>query len=1404
MACCSGKHISRVLLIFSAIIIHFPGLYSQQEDSSIEKIPPQFQQKFSRIEKIPLKPQQKNYRIEKIPLKGELVNFSGQCFLQDSDGFVWFGSKEGLYRYSGNGFKIFRNDPYDPESLSNNYIRTLFEDRNGVIWVGTENGLNRFDKQTESFYYYQHRGDDSTSIGWGHIKVIMEDDKGALWIATKNGFCRYHRGKETFENFYIKRQDDSSHLQDYQIYAIYPDRKGYLWLNTDDGLYRFNIGTRSFQKFSDPFFTWSIFEDSSKRCWLICSTGLFLYDTEDYSIKPFLNDPGDPNRIHGKHIRAIKEDQSGNIWIRTMDGLYCYTQSLELKSYIRHEREYPNTYDNQDLTRDLLVDNTGSVWYYTPEGINQIILRNRNFNVYDYHERIAFWVNNIYVENKDLIWYGTLNGICSFDRKNDLFQLHIGSDWESGFQHSTNFMFMDRKGTLWICIWNKGLYSMKRSRDPTDHKGRILPGTFEALTIDGEDFYRINHLFEDRVGRLWTGFSDEGPLRFLDRENEQVVRIVDNPSAMDRLPGNVQVRHETGSGILWAAGESGAFKIIPPFTRVSETEMMPADVIRINNIPYVGTSYLDTTDIMWFGTGKYGLMKLAGHDLTTYTTDQGLAGNQVMSIIPDDKGNLWIGTENGLSKFDIQTGTFVNYFVRHGLPVNQFRPQSVTRGEDGELFFGTVRGMISFYPDSIHINQYIAPVKITDLEIQNQKVHPGENSVLKRSNTYTENIELKHSQGHLTFEFAILNYREPELNQYKYMLEGLDMDWIYSGRRNFAIYSNLKPGEYIFQVAGANNDGVWNEEGTSLDLLINPPPWLTFWAYIVYTVILAGIVLWIWRYQVNRSRLRTAVEIERIEKEKVEEIDQMRSRFFANISHEFRTPLTLLLGPIEEFKKNLPALSSKNRSLLQTMKRNARRLQQLINQLLEISKLETGTVKMQVSEGNLTEFIRTIVLSFLSLAESKQIGYDYDLPEFPGPVYFDRDKLEKILANLVSNAFKFTPKGGEIMINLKYIGSEKDDVSLFAEISVQDTGKGIYPEELNKVFNRFYQVSDSDTREQEGTGIGLALTKELMDLYRGDIRVESKIGEGSTFSVKLPVSKAYFNEDEIVASPSLAEEETVEEITDSGIPEETISTKAQSIVKDRDSPLILIVEDHIDLRKYISRNLANENRILEAENGKEGLDKAIERIPDLVITDLTMPEMDGLELCEKLKDDDRTSHIPVIMLTARADRESKLKGLKTGADDYLIKPFDAEELQVRTINLIEQRRKLKEIFLQELRIKPLDEALHFQGDRLLRKVLDILRKNMGNMDYNVDRLPGELNMSRSQMFKKIDALTGSGPGELLRIMRLKKAAEHILTGKQNITQIMYEVGFQSPSYFARSFREYFGVNPSGYKKSVVT
>jgi len=553
---------------------------------------------------------------------------------------------------------------------------------------------------------------------------------------------------------------------------------------------------------------------------------------------------------------------------------------------------------------------------------------------------------------------------------------------------------------------------------------------------------------------------------------------------------------------------------------------------------------------------------------------------------------------------------------------------------------------------------------------------------------------------------------------------------------------------------------------------------------------------------VNRARIKAAVEIERIEKEKVLEIDVMKSRFFANVSHEFRTPLTLLQGPLEELSNNLPYQSGENRNLIQTMKRNLVRIRQLVNQMLDISRLETGQVKVMVEPGNISEFVNTLVQSFLSLAESKKIDYTYQIPDPPYTAYYDRDKLEKILTNLITNALKFTPEGGKVNVGMDFEpGIERGD-PIMMKIAVSDTGSGIPVEERERIFERFYQIGHEKRITNEGTGIGLSLTKDLVELYHGTISLESEMGKGSRFIVKLPVLKESFKDDEII-DETLIHDKINRKVSvlpdnpaDDGYETEDLAGK------ENDLPVILVVEDNRDLRNYICRNLKNDYHILQEDNGRKGLHTAVEMIPDLIITDLMMPEMDGMELCKRIREDNRINHVPVIMLTAKADRSSKLKGLEIGADDYLVKPFDPQELQIRTANLVRQRQLLRSRFMHEFRDRTIDDTKAINGDKFLNRVLDILKENVKNPEFNVDRLPAELNMSRSQMFRKIRALTGHGPGDLLRMLRLKKASELLLKDDLNIAQITFEVGMQSPAYFSKMFKAYYRMKPSDYRKAL--
>jgi signal transduction histidine kinase/DNA-binding response OmpR family regulator len=981
------------------------------------------------------------------------------------------------------------------------------------------------------------------------------------------------------------------------------------------------------------------------------------------------------------------------------------------------------------------------------------------------------------------LWIGTLTGLSRFNPISETF---------------TNFYTQN------------GLYRRVDSDNGTvEHVAyHHIPG--DSSSIPGNYLHII---FEDSSGRLWIGCQQAMPC-YYDRENDCFIHLVDdpgNPFPSDHKP---YIFHETSNNALIAAA-FGAYKIIPPFTRISKHAIKASDVVEIIpvepvNIILTGSfvSCMDSRGTVWFGSHNMGLFKWVDDSLpdnrskgkwTIYTEMDGLAGNTIMRIEEDLNGNLWIGTLTGLSRFNPISETFTNFYTQNGLPSNTFL-KSGARSPTGELFFGTTAGLVSFYPNSIKLNTSIPPVRITSFKVHNQEVIPGEGSILNRSIQFTDEMHLSHNLNTFTIGFAVLNYIEPERNQHKYMLEGLDEDWVFSGLRNNITYANLKPGNYVFRATGSNNDGVWNEEGVALSIRVMAPPWLKWWAYLIYGLILTGIILLYRHYLHSRAKLKTDLEVQRVEKEKVLEIEQMKSQFFTNISHEFRTPLSLILGPINDIQKRQDKLEEGDRTLLSIMKRNAGRLQQLINQLLDLSKLEKGKEKLQVQKGDLSVFIRSFVLSFLSLAETGQINYHYDIPNTSGTIYYDADKIEKILTNLVSNAFKFTPEGGEIKIGLKYKSEGKKNEPSLAEIFVFDSGKGIPPEQIDKIFDRFYQISSSDTREKEGTGIGLSLTKELVDIYRGEIRVDSKPGKGSKFIVTLPVSRDLFEADEIIPAPS-GKQGKVEtsrgeilEIPDyDGVYQP--DTKPESA---KGQPVILIVEDNEDLRKYISRNLLHDYQIHEAENGKQGISQAIKTIPDVVITDVMMPEMDGMEMCRNMREDERTSHIPIIMLTAKADRQSKLAGLEMGADDYIIKPFDANELHSKVKNLIVRQNKMRERFNRAFFMNKEEIEVKNADRRFIQKAQEILNAEISNPNFDIDRFSQRLGISRMQLYRKLKGLANQSPSEFIRNLRLKYSIFLLDEGYENITQIALHVGFNSPSYYSMCFRKLYGISPKEY------
>ncbi len=1281
--------------------------------------------------------------------------------LQDQEGFMWFGTEDGLYKYDGHKATTYQADPANPDhTLRSNYIRAIHEDQKGRLWVATYGGgLHQVDKRTGKVIYPINSGQINE---WNELYLftIVEDEHGILWLGSSLGLVSFDPATEKYSLYPSPNREI--------IFSLKKDEHGILWAVNPEGMYRFDPTTGTFMLFPVTALSRSNHVDKKGNAWIgTWGEGLFHMDTHT----PGQFTPYNPGGLIKNIIVDIYE--ADGLWLATSEGLQHIEVSTDQVTTYQSDPSQPGSLSSH-IIWSVYKDRTGNLWVGTSNGVNKASTRTKPFYTHQiiptpssFH-RPENEISAVLEDHTGTLWLSSAaKGLYRLDTQtHQLTYIVVNPDDKRTMLYSQEWpLIEDQQGQLWVGTdMEKGLYRLDRAT------GRFIRYACEIF---------IRMLDVDASGKLWIGGRYNEMASFDPATEQFTYYIASKKDSMSLIPGKINDLMVSRMGDVWAATENGISRLNPAtgkFTRYQSNSKAPKGHL---NDHYVLSLYEDQEGILWVGTHQGGLNRLDPHTntFTYFTTQHGLPSNQIRSIIGDEKGNLWMGTSQGLSRFNPKMHTFRNFNISDGLPGNEFYGAGGVGSvfsRNGKLMFGNMDGLVTFYPDSIQENTILPPVYITGFTVMQQE-----------REIPATHIELPYNENFLSFEFVALNYDAPEKNQYAYRLEGLDKAWVDSGTRKFASYTALAPGEYTFRVKASNNDGIWNEQGASLSLTILPPWWQTWWAYTIYALLGISILFGLVYYLVSRERLKNDLKLQRLEAEKMHEIDQMKSRFFANISHEFRTPLTLILGPLKALQEG--TLTGDPKAVFAVMSRNAQRLLRLINQLLDFSKLEAGKMQLQTTTTDLVLLLRHITSAYESLATEKKIKYFFYAEVEELIMQLDQEKVATIMHNLLSNAFKFTAEGGEVILHLKTEGQ-------WALVSVKDTGMGIAAEELDKVFDRFYQVDSSQTREQEGSGLGMALAKELTELHQGQIRVESQQAKGTTFTLWLPLGKASLHPEQIreTAEGKASEGYFVDQPLAKEIEEETTTPAAH------DHPLILVVEDHADMRHYIRSILQSHYQVIEAANGKEGMQRAKALLPDLILSDVMMPYMDGYQLCEKIKTNELTSHIPLILLTAKADRQSKLTGLQTGADDYLAKPFDAEELLLIVRNHIEERRKMREHYSRQITLQPKAITITSVDEQFLQKVMLVIEAHMDDAAFGVEALSLEVGMSRMQLLRKLKALTDQAPNDFIRVIRLKRAAELLSQGAGNIAEVAFLVGFQDPSYFTKCFQKQFNQTPSDY------
>lgn len=1438
------------------------------------------------------------------PLKSKMSHYSTEdglshdgvlCMIKDSEGFMWFGTWDGINRFDGTNFVTYKARPGDQSKLKNNKIRKIVEDKLGYLWIRTyDNRVYRFDKKTESFLAITETTNGTSLSNMVVVKTICTS-LGDTWLLTENQGLVNIVASGKNENPLIYNFQTQQKVQfetpSNQINFLYEDNHQKVWVGSDKGLFclaktdtvfrqflKLKSGSNFFkeeQQFTcadgkgntvyfgtaagdvviydrkeQTFRTLKISENQKINAIKVAKAGLVYITTSGKGLVVFnpktLRITCPPQQIFKSYL-SIYEDRLNNVWLEPEEkGIVKYNPSQQTFFLLQNEANQ-NTHDG---AQNVSIQSAPFSVFEDVNGVLWTVLKGGGFGYYDVKKnKISAFISdsragnrefnnatNAFSDETGVLWLSTrFGGVNKFVFPVNNFSQHVlVPNSTDRFQNEVRAVFEDSKKRLWVStkigqlyVFDKGqripdaklfinisgdqfgnVYTIQERKDgsiwlgtkgqglvvlsPNDYKRNGYTATrylHEPTDKNSLSNNMIYALLEDKAGVMWIGTFGSGINQAINKGDKLEFKTVENYFINYPIKTCNVIRHleEGEQGVIWIATTDGLLRFDPRLKNKAvfkRTQKIPGDLHSLgnNDVQYI---YRDEQQQLWVGTFGGGLNRVKGNPLINhqvkfdvYTKEQGLPNDIILNILDDGRGNLWMATEYGLSRFDKKANTFRNFDSYEGLPKEGFSEAASFKMDNGALCFGSINGYVTFFPSQIKSKKYKAAMALTNLQLFNHDVNTGDKSfVLNTSLNTTKELTLNHDQNVINIDYAVLDYRTNHNLSYAYILEGYDKEWHQVKDQTRASYNRLPPGNYVFKVKSLNNDLFVNTPQRSMAITILPPFWLTKWAYLAYFII--GILLFIVARNIiiTMIRLRHKVVLEH-------KLTDLKLQFFTNISHELRTPLTLIINPLKKIIET-EKLSDRGEKYLSVVSRNADRMVRFVNQLLDFRKIQSGNVELKYAQVEVVGLIKEIGGYFEEIAREKQITFSIHSDVEDCLVVLDPEKIDVVVYNLLSNAFKFTPAGKQIEINVSCLASAERFV-----VEVKDEGVGVPEDQLPEIFDLYYEA---ENQIEKGSGIGLALAKSIILSHNGQITAQNN-AVGMSFRVELPKRNEQLADsvEDTNHKPKPVNKPEFEAVLNL-FPTSRVQTK----------PTVLLVEDNTELRSFLADQLAEYYLVNEACDGEQGLKLAQKLIPDLIISDVMMPKMNGIVLLDKLKHNIQTSHIPIILLTAKSSVENQIEALKYGADFYITKPFDVKHVLASMENLIKQRKNSYQNLIAErktIKLEPSELEITSKDELFLKDVVKIVEEAMANPDFSIDSVAVAIGMGRTTFYKKIKCLTQSSPVEFVRDMRLKRGKQLLDRGEHNISEIAYMVGFSSSGYFSTCFKEAYKMSPSEYLK----